>query len=73
MAEFFPETKSHRPIERWTSLAMVATAILLGFVVLWRASHQPRTDDAESSPISSAWRRKSEGRSLSCTCRTTSS
>jgi multidrug efflux system membrane fusion protein len=47
MAEFFAETKSHRPIERWTSVAMVAVAILLGLLVLWRAGHQPRTDDAE--------------------------
>jgi multidrug efflux system membrane fusion protein len=47
MAEFFAETKSHRPIERWTSVAMVAIAILLGLLVLWRAGHQPRTDDAE--------------------------
>jgi multidrug efflux system membrane fusion protein len=47
MTEFFPDTKSHRPIERWTSVAIVATAILLGLLVLWRAGHQPRTDDAE--------------------------
>jgi multidrug efflux system membrane fusion protein len=47
MAEFFAETKSHRPIGRWTSVAMVAIAILLGLLVLWPAGHQPRTDDAE--------------------------
>jgi multidrug efflux system membrane fusion protein len=47
MAEFFPHTKSHRPIKRWASVAIVAAAILLGLLVLWRAGHQPRTDDAE--------------------------
>jgi hypothetical protein len=39
MAEFFPETKSQRPIERWTSVAIVASAILLGLLVFWRAGH----------------------------------
>lgn len=47
MAEFIPGQTSHKPIERWTSIAIVAAAILLGLVVLWRAGHHPRTDDAE--------------------------
>ena len=47
MTEFSPGTASHRPIERWTSAAIVAMAILLGLLVLWRAGHRPRTDDAE--------------------------
>jgi multidrug efflux system membrane fusion protein len=38
---------THRPIERWLSLAIIGLAILLGLLVIWRAGHHPRTDDAE--------------------------
>ncbi|MFZ0633434.1 MAG: HlyD family efflux transporter periplasmic adaptor subunit [Acidobacteriaceae bacterium] len=38
---------SHRPIERWLSLGIVAAAVLLALGVAWRATHRPRTDDAE--------------------------
>jgi membrane fusion protein, multidrug efflux system len=38
---------THRPVERWTTFVLVALALLLGIVVLWRTSHNPRTDDAE--------------------------
>jgi multidrug efflux system membrane fusion protein len=38
---------SHRPIERWASLGIVAAAVLLALLVAWRSSHKPRTDDAE--------------------------
>ncbi len=47
MVEFISGATSHRPLERWTSAAIVAAAILLGLVVAWRAGHHPRTDDAE--------------------------
>src|SRR5580658_10492310 len=47
MAEVSSETISHRPVDRWISVAIVAAAFLLGLVVLWRADHHPRTDDAE--------------------------
>jgi multidrug efflux system membrane fusion protein len=38
---------THRPIERWMSVAIIGSAILLGLLVIWRAGHHPRTDDAE--------------------------
>ena len=38
---------THRPLERWASLGIVAAALLLGVAVLWRTNHHPRTDDAE--------------------------
>ena len=47
MAEFAVPKSSHRPIERWSTIAIVATAALLALIVAWRASHHPRTDDAE--------------------------
>jgi len=39
-------TTQHK-IERGISLGIIAGAVLLGLLVLWRASHHPRTDDAE--------------------------
>ena len=47
MSEILPGAASHRPIERWTSAAIVLVAILLGLLVLWRADYHPRTEDAE--------------------------
>lgn len=47
MTESAPRQPSHKPIERWTSVAIVAVALLLALVVTWRAAHRPRTDDAE--------------------------
>ncbi|HTW45219.1 MAG TPA: efflux RND transporter periplasmic adaptor subunit [Acidobacteriaceae bacterium] len=47
MAEFAVEKSPHRPIERRITIAIVATTVLLGLVVAWRAVHHPRTDDAE--------------------------
>lgn len=47
MAMFESGSPGHRPVERWASVAIVAAALLLGLVVLWRSGHQPRTDDAE--------------------------
>ncbi|MGB6689959.1 MAG: efflux RND transporter periplasmic adaptor subunit [Terracidiphilus sp.] len=47
MAELNSGTASQRPVDRWISMGIVAVAILLGLVVLWRADHHPRTDDAE--------------------------
>jgi membrane fusion protein, multidrug efflux system len=47
MADIDPGTATHRPVERWISIGIVAAAFLLGLLVLWRASHRPRTDDAE--------------------------
>jgi len=38
---------SHKPFERWASLAIVALAIVLALLVAWRAAYRPRTDDAE--------------------------
>src|SRR5215469_817579 len=38
---------AHQRAERWASLGIIAAAILLGIVVVWRASNHPRTDDAE--------------------------
>jgi len=40
-------TTSHRPIERWLGLGIVAAAVLLALGVAWRAAYHPRTDDAE--------------------------
>jgi multidrug efflux system membrane fusion protein len=47
MAEVAYGTVQHRPAERYASMAIVASTILLGLLVLWRAGHHPRTDDAE--------------------------
>src|SRR5215472_16431984 len=47
MAMFESGSPGHRPVERCASVAIVAAALLLGLVVLWRSGHQPRTDDAE--------------------------
>jgi membrane fusion protein, multidrug efflux system len=47
MTAFDLGKSTHRPIERWTTFALVALAFLLGLAVLWRTSHNPRTDDAE--------------------------
>src|SRR6201998_2648758 len=37
----------HRPIERWASFGIFALTLVLGLLVVWRADHRPRTDDAE--------------------------
>jgi multidrug efflux system membrane fusion protein len=47
MTDFIPDKTLHRPIERWISAAIVVVAILLSLLVIWRAGHHPRTDDAE--------------------------
>jgi len=47
MTDLDPGNLSHRPLERWISAGIVAGAVLLGLLVLWRTSHNPRTDDAE--------------------------
>jgi membrane fusion protein, multidrug efflux system len=47
MAVFKPISDSHRPVDRWVSAGIVAAAFLLGLLVVWRATHHPRTDDAE--------------------------
>jgi len=47
MAEIDSGVPVHRPLERWISIGIVGVAILLGLLVVWRAGHHPRTDDAE--------------------------
>jgi multidrug efflux system membrane fusion protein len=47
MAEIDTETATRRPAGHWISAAIVASAVVLAVLVLWRASHHPRTDDAE--------------------------
>jgi multidrug efflux system membrane fusion protein len=47
MVEIDTGTATHRPVERWLSAAIVAGAVVLAVLVLWRAGHRPRTDDAE--------------------------
>jgi membrane fusion protein, multidrug efflux system len=47
MAVLTPGRRTHRPIERRISVGIIAAAIILALLVLWRASHHPRTDDAE--------------------------
>ncbi|HUA99270.1 MAG TPA: efflux RND transporter periplasmic adaptor subunit [Terracidiphilus sp.] len=47
MADLAVSKSPHRPIERSLTMAIAAAAVLLGLVVAWRASHHPRTDDAE--------------------------
>ena len=37
---------SHKLMGRWISLAIVAGAGVLGFIVLYQTTHHPRTDDA---------------------------
>jgi multidrug efflux system membrane fusion protein len=40
-------TQNRTVIGRWISLAVVASAVVMGFVVLYRTNNYPRTDDAE--------------------------
>jgi multidrug efflux system membrane fusion protein len=40
-------TQNRKIIGRWISLAIVAAAVVMGIVVLYRANYYPRTDDAE--------------------------
>src|SRR5258706_8891409 len=40
-------TQNRKIIGRWISVAIVAGAIVMGFVVLYRTNYYPRTDDAE--------------------------
>src|ERR1700720_3031834 len=47
MVEIDTETATHRLVERWLSAAIIAGAVVLAVLVLWRAGHRPRTDDAE--------------------------
>jgi multidrug efflux system membrane fusion protein len=47
MADFDPTAATHRPVDRWMSAAIVACAVVLAVLVLWRAVNHPRTDDAE--------------------------
>ena len=47
MTTFDLRNPAHTPVERWTSLGIIAAAVLLGLIVLWRAGHHPRTEDAE--------------------------
>lgn len=47
MATLATGRPSHRLLERWLSVLIVALALLLGLLVVWRADYHPRTDDAE--------------------------
>jgi membrane fusion protein, multidrug efflux system len=47
MTAFDLGNPTHRPAERWASVGIIVGAILLAIVVLRRADHHPRTDDAE--------------------------
>jgi membrane fusion protein, multidrug efflux system len=47
MAVLTPGRKTYRRIERRISVGIIAAAIILTLLVLWRASRHPRTDDAE--------------------------
>jgi len=47
MSESDSANLSHRLLERWISAGIVAAAILLGLVVFWQVTHNPRTDDSE--------------------------
>jgi multidrug efflux system membrane fusion protein len=47
MATLDSSRTTHRKLERGISLGIIAAAVLLGLLVLWRAAHHPRTDDAE--------------------------
>src|SRR5713226_1759797 len=40
-------TQNRKIIGRWISIAIVASAVVVGFVVLYRTNYYPRTDDAE--------------------------
>src|SRR5258708_8968232 len=40
-------TQQRKVIGRWISIASVAGAVVMGFVVLYRTNYYPRTDDAE--------------------------
>ena len=40
-------TQNRKTIGRWISIAIVASAVVMGFVVLDRTNYYPRTDDAE--------------------------
>jgi multidrug efflux system membrane fusion protein len=47
MATLDSSRTTHHKLERAISLGIIAAAVLLGLLVLWRAAHHPRTDDAE--------------------------
>jgi membrane fusion protein, multidrug efflux system len=47
MAELYSDNLPHRRVDFWTSGGIVAVAVILGILVLWRSGHHPRTDDAE--------------------------
>lgn len=47
MSELDTGIRPHTAMEKWLSAAIVAGAAVLGLMVLWRANHHPRTDDAE--------------------------
>src|SRR5690349_11894454 len=40
-------TQNRKIIGRWITLAIVASAVVMGFAVLYRTNYYPRTDDAE--------------------------
>ena len=40
-------TQNRKIVGRWISIAIVAGAVVMGFVVLDRTNYYPRTDDAE--------------------------
>jgi len=40
-------TQNRKIIGRWISVVIVASAVVVGFVVLYRTNYYPRTDDAE--------------------------
>src|SRR5262249_32852978 len=39
--------KTEKPLSRWVSVGVAVAAVVLGLVVLYHSSHNPRTDDAE--------------------------
>jgi membrane fusion protein, multidrug efflux system len=47
MTAFDLRKTTSRPVERWGSIAVIFLAVVLAIIVLWRANHHPRTDDAE--------------------------
>jgi membrane fusion protein, multidrug efflux system len=47
MSEPDSASLSRQLLERWISVGIVASAILLGLVVFWQVTHNPRTDDSE--------------------------
>jgi hypothetical protein len=40
-------TQNRKIIGRWLSIGIVASALVVGSVVLYRTNYYPRTDDAE--------------------------